>query len=166
MDEVLEIALAKNPNIRTKTVGELAQAVGRAYNLDGDHKAWAKMPTAELARAIEANRGRAPARVVAAESDPFAHPDPFAATRVPPTGTAPLAQPMQPQARAPYQSSPQMAPPSSQPMMHNPPPVYAHHIDDGGAVGIPQARPPWLIAVAVGIAALLVGGGIVFALIR
>jgi hypothetical protein len=28
--------------------------------------------------------------------------------------------------------------------------------------GIPSSRPPWLIAVVVGVAALVVGGGIAF----
>src|SRR5580692_2828832 len=52
MDEVLEVALAKNQNIRTQSVGALADAVGRAYGLAGDHKQWAVTAQQELARQI------------------------------------------------------------------------------------------------------------------
>ena len=52
LDNVLEEALAKNHKIRTKSVGDLADAVGRAYGLDGDHRRWATMPQQELARQI------------------------------------------------------------------------------------------------------------------
>ena len=48
MDEVMELALAKNPNIRTKSVGDLAEAIGRAYGLEGDHRQWAVTPQAQL----------------------------------------------------------------------------------------------------------------------
>ncbi|MEO8876683.1 MAG: serine/threonine-protein kinase, partial [Polyangiaceae bacterium] len=54
LDDVMEEALAKNPAIRTKSVGALADAVGRAYGLTGDHKAWAKTPQQELAKQIQA----------------------------------------------------------------------------------------------------------------
>src|SRR5688572_17732349 len=52
IDDVMEVALAKNPNIRTKSVGELATAMGNAYGLAGDHKIWAKTPQADLAQQI------------------------------------------------------------------------------------------------------------------
>jgi hypothetical protein len=35
---------------------------------------------------------------------------------------------------------------------------------DVGIAGIPVARPPWVIAVAVGVGALVVGGGLALAL--
>ncbi len=159
MDEVLEEGLAKNPNIRTKTVGELAMAVGRAYGLDGDHRVWAKTSQGDLGRMIADARGKAPPpRVVEAAADPFAAPDPFAK---PSTGTAPLAPPMG-----------QMQPASQPriPIAQNPPPVYQQQAHAGGyddVAGLPQGRPPWLIAVVVGVAALVVGGGIaIVAMIR
>ncbi|MDP9000758.1 MAG: serine/threonine protein kinase [Myxococcota bacterium] len=52
LDDVLEVALAKNQNIRTRTVGELADAVGKAYGLSGDHLLWATLPQQELARQV------------------------------------------------------------------------------------------------------------------
>jgi serine/threonine-protein kinase len=48
LDEVMEMALAKNPDLRHPTIGALADAFGHAYGLDGDHHAWARTPTAEL----------------------------------------------------------------------------------------------------------------------
>jgi len=79
LDQVMEQALVKNPNIRTRSVGDLADAVGRAYALDGDHRAWAQTPTAELAKAVEAARPRAMVPVQKqAVADPFAVSDPFA----------------------------------------------------------------------------------------
>jgi len=54
MDELMELALAKNPNIRIKTVGELADAVGHAYGLSGHHLTWAHTPQAILGQAIRA----------------------------------------------------------------------------------------------------------------
>lgn len=79
MDDVLELALAKNPNIRTKSVGEFADSVGRAYGLAGDHKQWAKMTQAELEGLAQA--GQSQAKMEAAV-------DPFAA----PAGGAPVSQ--------------------------------------------------------------------------
>jgi serine/threonine-protein kinase len=77
LDDVLEEALVKNPNIRTRTVGALADAVGRAYGLEGDHREWGKMPISDLEqRCAEAlprvMQPRAPA--VIAQGDPFASP--------------------------------------------------------------------------------------------
>lgn len=151
LDDVLEEALAKNPNIRTKTVGDLADAVGRAYGLDGDHKSWARMPSTDLAQAIARNRGRpkAPAPRIEAAADPFAAPDPFAAKSG--SGTTPLAPPMTPAqnmaANLPAPSAHAMKP--SQPAWER-----------EARFGIPRSRPSWLVPVAVGVAALLVGGGI------
>ncbi len=93
LDDVMEEALAKNPNIRTKSIGAFADAVGRAYGLEGDHKQWAKTPTAELAKQIKI------APKIEAAKDPFAAPDPFA--KKPSTGTQPLAAVMSPVANLP-----------------------------------------------------------------
>jgi len=155
LDDVLEEALAKNPNVRTKTVGDFATAVGHAYGLRGDHRLWARMTVADLSREIGEAAARAPAPVapvvapVEAAKDPFAAPDPFAAT--PATRTAPMSSPPgvdpapAPAAQLPF-AKPQASP--------------ADNLDSAAA--LPAGRPPWLIAVAVGVAALLVGGGIAF----
>jgi tRNA A-37 threonylcarbamoyl transferase component Bud32 len=169
LDDVLEEALAKNPNIRTKTVGDFATQVGRAYGLEGDHKAWARIATADLARDIAAAAARAPAPAarIEAAKDPFAAPDPFAAK--PTAGTAPMMQP------APVRVDPiaQTAAAHSSYGDHSGHP-HAQHAQHAGAsmqhsdhgdmsiAGMPSGRPPWLIAVVVGVAALVVGGGIAF----
>ncbi|MBX3206118.1 MAG: protein kinase [Labilithrix sp.] len=172
MDDVMELALAKNPNIRTKSVGELATAVGHAYGLEGDHRAWATMPQAELARLVAEGRARAPAAKPAplaleAAADPFAAPSMASG----PSGTNPMAPPAQAQGYAQPPRGPEVhAPAPAHPYMHGQPALKhagSHH--DEPAMGIPGldggSRPPWLIAVAVGLAALVVGVGlaIVFA---
>lgn len=87
MDDVLEEALAKNPKIRTKTVGALADAVGRAYGLQGDHRLWATVPQQEIARRIDEARSKAPAAVaLEAAADPFAAPAATLATAQAPAG--------------------------------------------------------------------------------
>ncbi len=168
LDDVLEEALAKNPNIRTKTVGDFATQVGRAYGLEGDHKGWARIPIADLARDIAAAAARAPVAPprMEAAADPFAAPDPFAAK--PMTGTAPLGQPLAGAAGAP----PVYAPPSAmqdrqqqqaqQQMSHGGQMRPSDNNMDMSIAGMPSGRPPWLIAVVVGVAALVVGGGIAF----
>jgi serine/threonine-protein kinase len=164
LDDVLEEALAKNPNIRTKTVGDFATQVGRGYGLEGDHKGWARIPTADLAREIAAAAARAPAPVaprMEAAADPFAAPDPFAAK--PTAGTAPLAVPFQgqgPMGSPPVyadQSQHRQMPQQQQQGMRQP-----DNLDMNDVAGMPAGRPPWLIAVVVGVAALVVGGGIAF----
>ncbi len=154
LDDVLEVALAKNPNIRTKTVGELALAVGRAYGLEGDFRAWAQMPQPDLARRVAEGLARGPIaapRAVDVAADPFAAPPPQAAPATPVTQAMAQGYP----APAPYPQPPPSAPmpPYAQPSTH----------DLGGDVpmGVPGAgRPSWLVPVAVGLAALVVGGGI------
>jgi serine/threonine-protein kinase len=73
LDDVLEVGLAKNQNIRTQSVGALADAVGHAYGLAGDHRLWAKVPQQELARQLAEALPRVMAPPVAA-ADPFAMP--------------------------------------------------------------------------------------------
>lgn len=159
MDDVLEVGLAKNPNIRTKSVGELANAVGHAYGLEGDHRAWAKMAQSDLQRLVAEGLARAPkAKAPAFE----AAADPFAAPVKPggPSGTAPMARPLS-------------RPPEPMPAQHNP---YASgqqrlqpaaREDDLVIPGLGGGgRPTWLIPVIVGVAALLVGSGLVFLFAR
>jgi len=82
LDDVMEEGMAKNPTIRTQSVGMLADAVGRAYGLEGDHRTWAALPQRELALLIEEARPRVMQRrnpaVLEASSDPFASPVPGA----------------------------------------------------------------------------------------
>jgi serine/threonine-protein kinase len=48
LDDVMERALSKNPDLRYSSIGELADAVGAAYGLEGDHRLWATLPEARL----------------------------------------------------------------------------------------------------------------------
>jgi tRNA A-37 threonylcarbamoyl transferase component Bud32/RNA polymerase subunit RPABC4/transcription elongation factor Spt4 len=144
LDEVMEVGLAKNPNIRTKTVGELARAVGHAYGLEGEPAAWAKTPQADLARQIADGLARAavpaPApAVLEAAADPFAMPVTGGTVLMPSAPRRPVEPPV---------SSPAMAAPVA--------PESAAEVP----MGIPAGRPAWMVAVAVGLAALVVGGGI------
>jgi tRNA A-37 threonylcarbamoyl transferase component Bud32 len=173
MDDLMEVSLAKNPNIRTKSVGELADQVGRAYGLTGDHHVWAKTSQTDLSRMVSEGRSRLPAaKPPAAPAALEAAADPFAATAGGPTGgggggpggTNPMQQPA---AQIPQQAH-HFAPPH-QPAFVNPAnvaPYQPHRNDDViGVPGLDGGRPQWLIPVIVGIAALVVGGGlaIVFA---
>lgn len=151
MDAVMELALAKNPNIRTQSVGDFATAVGRAYGLEGDHREWARTPQSELATRIAPALARAAAPVPAPLESSA---DPFASS---PSATAPLAEPHRPAAG--------WAPPpggASHPAVHEP--------HDEGPLVVPglgdSGRPSWLLPVAVGLAALVLGGGLVLLLVR
>ena len=159
LDAVMEEALAKNPNIRYQSVGILADAVGRAYGLEGDHRVWAKTPQADLGRAIEEARPRvmqppAPkAFALEAGVDPFAAPAGSASPAAAAEGGAALAA---------SQSSGA--------------PDYVRGMDDAfraarehdGAsaeiAGVPR-RPAWLMPVIVGCAALLIGGALALILV-
>jgi serine/threonine-protein kinase len=130
MDEVLEVALAKNPNIRTKTVRALADAIGAAYGLAGDHKQWAVVPQQELAALI----AEAMPRLLAAKVAPLAEAaDPFAAPA--PGAVAPPDQGMA-QAFAAVREA------------------------DLVPQGVPSGKPGWLLPLIVGVLALLVGGAV------
>src|SRR5579863_6456855 len=81
MDDVLELGLVKNPAIRTKSVGALADAVGRAYGLLGDHRQWAATSQQDLALQVEEalpRRMAAKVAPLAVASDPFGAPAPQA----------------------------------------------------------------------------------------
>jgi serine/threonine protein kinase len=54
IDAVIADAFKKNPALRTPSAGAFADAVGRAYGLEGTHQDWATRPEAELSSAIEA----------------------------------------------------------------------------------------------------------------
>ncbi len=132
MDEVLEEALAKNQNIRTRSVGELADRIGRAYGLSGDHRLWAQTPQRELARQIAEAMPRVMVPKVAAlgvAGDPFAAPPPGG------FGGDPMARQGMDQA-------------------------FRAVREDALALGVPGAKPGWLLPVVVGVVALVVGGAI------
>jgi serine/threonine-protein kinase len=141
LDEVLEVGLAKNQNIRTRSVGALADAVGRAYGLSGDHRQWAKTPQPELARQIAEAMPRVMAPAVApldVAADPFAGPPPSAVHAGAP-GAPPWAHP-------PAQAAGSLS----------------ATMTDADLVprGVPVGKPGWLLPVIVGLLALVVGGAV------
>jgi serine/threonine protein kinase len=143
LDEVLEVALAKNPNIRTRTVGDLANALGHAYGLTGVHQAWALTPQAELASQIQVGLSRPVQRASAPVAALESAPDPFAAPA--PAHGAPA-----PDARA-----------SARQMDRAFEAIRQHEVGDDEplvAFGVPSRRPSWLVPVIVGVVAILVGG--------
>lgn len=155
LDAVMEVALAKNPNIRTKTVGELAEAIGHAYGLAGDHRAWAVTPIATLAQEVLAARPAVMAvKPAGAVADPFAVPDPFGAPQQPAYGAAP-GQPAQPQWSPPAQAYDGQGLDRAF--------EVARRAEYEAAAGVPKSGglPVWLLPVIVAAVALFVGGGLV-----
>jgi hypothetical protein len=135
VDEVIESALAKNPAIRTPTVGVFADALGHAYGLVGDHRQWARTPQQELASAIAKAAEERAARVpVAVVADPFAAPGRAA-------GPAPY--------EARYEAIRGMDEAFG-----------ATREADLVPQGVPSAKPQWLLPVIVGLLALVLGGAI------
>ncbi len=138
IDLLMEHALAKNPNIRIKTVGALADEFGRAYGLSGDHLSWAYTPEAVLRQTIQAELPRMlAARPAAASSGLGAMADPFAAGPPP----APAA--------------PGYAAPGG---------VVSTVPDDDFVMGVPKGAPKWLVPAIVGAVAVIAGvvGAVVF----
>jgi serine/threonine-protein kinase len=136
VDDVLEHGLAKNPAIRTPTVGALADALGHAFGLTGDHKQWATTPQQELGRLIAA-----------------AMPS-LMATRVAPVDIA--ADPFAPLASSDRTASREdLDGPESQPASSESVPR-----SDSLPAGVPSTKPGWLLPVIVGVLALVVGGAV------
>ncbi len=75
VDDAVERALAKKPDIRTKTVGAFATELGRGFGLEGDYLQWAKTSLAELETRITEAHAKAmagaPAPVGGAMDDVF-----------------------------------------------------------------------------------------------
>jgi serine/threonine-protein kinase len=143
LDPVMAHAFKKMAALRIPSVGALADAVGKAYGLTGDHLAWATAREAELAQPIEARMPELMASTVTApkatvadsffgESEALGEAgDPFAAG----AGTLPA-----PPGAAPYSGSNSLVP-----------------------AGVPKASFPVLLV--VGGAALLLGVLVVLAIV-
>jgi serine/threonine protein kinase len=69
LDDVMELALAKSPDHRPATMGALADAVGTALGLEGNHREWAKLPEAVLGEQIGASIERKLAERAAAHAN-------------------------------------------------------------------------------------------------
>jgi hypothetical protein len=88
LDDFIVKALNKKREHRYQSCGELADALGQAFGLTGNHLDWAKTPESEIAKQLQANAGRggammpAPAGAAPAAAMPF------------PMSTAATAQPM------------------------------------------------------------------------
>ena len=144
IDDLMEVALAKNPNIRTKTVGDLADALGRAYGLSGGHLEWAVTPQEALGKRIEAELPR----VLAAQaSAPGTLSDPFAAPAV---RAAPVPGAMHPMDMA-FQAATNAG-------------TTAEGAGDDFVMGVPKGLPKWLVPAIVGAVAVVAGviGAVVF----
>jgi serine/threonine-protein kinase len=145
LDDVIEEGLAKNPNIRIKTIGGLADAVGRAFGLAGTHADWATRSEDALREQLAASAAAAMApraAVFGSVADPFANP---AAAGGAPGAVAPGG--VDPNARAASRAMDQ---------------AFAQAREDGlGAAGVPAGvpggAPRWLLSVALGGAVLLLG---------
>ena len=140
LDHVLEVALAKNKNIRTGSVGALADAVGAAYGLAGNHLEWANLPQQEIARQI----AEALPRVMTAPVAPLdVASDPFAAPAAP--GAAPVPDTLR---------------------MQQPGGLSTTVTDEDLAPqGLPSGKPGWLLPIVVGLLALVVGGAVTLAVL-
>jgi hypothetical protein len=143
LDDVMEEALAKNPNIRTKTVGALADAIGHTYGLTGDHRQWATTPQATLAQQV----AEAKERVMVKPAPLEAVADPFAA---PPPGYNPAGYGPPPGGQAMDQAFAQVR---AQQYGYDP------NMMNAGAAGVPQGKPVWLIPLVLVAALVLVLGG-------
>ncbi len=142
LDDVLEVALAKNPNIRTKSVGELADNVGHAYGLTGNHLEWAVTSQTELERRISEAK-----KVVQTVTQPLeTASDPFASAPV--ATTLPMGE----------SGGAMGAPAGAQAMDQAFTAMREAQYSDDMAAGVPQGRPAWLVPVLVGVGALVVGG--------
>jgi serine/threonine protein kinase len=171
LDDVMEEALAKNPAIRTKSVGLLADAVGHAYGLAGDHIAWAKTPQQELQKQIQA------AMATTMQARPQAPPvfeaaaDPFAA---PPQQQHQLQQPItqQPISQQPQFNQYQHPQQAQHAYGANGPVQFAQNPNAPMTQEAPQMIPglapraPWVLPVLVGGAALFIGGLLALVLTR
>jgi serine/threonine-protein kinase len=161
LDDVLEEALAKNPNIRTASVGALADAVGRAYGLGGDHKAWAVLREQDLVAQLDDARKRGPQAPVLAQGDPFAQ-DPFASKDPFASGGAGAGAPSGGHAVAAPAQAPDREAARAMDQAFNA--TRAAEIEQAVA-GVPPGKPAWVLPVVI-VGVLVVLGGIAAAFLR
>ncbi len=148
LDDVIDDALAKKPEMRTATVGAFADAFGRAFGIAGDHHQWARTPVAELERQLDHARSTGAASGMAV-ADPFAA-DPFAAQPQPQAGGfAPAGQP------AAFAPASPFAQPSARAAMDD-----AFAAAQGGAADmvVPTQKPIALYVIAAVVALAAIGG--------
>jgi len=147
IDDLMEVALAKNPNIRTRTVGEFADALGQAYGLTGTHLDWAYTPQATIAQMMQA----ALPRVMAGKQAIGAPTAPEMPAVSIPGGTPPPA-------------SIGFGGPNAMAMQPMGAPSYRTAAEDNEFVmGVPKAFPRWVIgAIFVAVAAVLFALGALF----
>jgi serine/threonine protein kinase len=60
IDDVVVKGLTKDPSRRYQSVGALADALGAAFGLQGDHRRWADLAEADLAAELDAHKAAAP----------------------------------------------------------------------------------------------------------
>jgi eukaryotic-like serine/threonine-protein kinase len=161
LDDVLEEALAKNPNIRTASVGALADAVGRAYGLGGDHKAWAVLREQDLVAQLDEASKRGPQAPVLAQGDPFAQ-DPFASKDPFASGAAGAGAPSGGHAVAAPVQAPDREAARAMDQAFNA--TRAAEIEQAVA-GVPPGKPAWVLPVVI-VGVLVVLGGIAAAFLR
>jgi serine/threonine protein kinase len=126
LDAWMDEALAKNPNVRTKTVGALADGLGKAFGLLGDHKQWATLSQPDLKAKIDEALPRLMQRQEVS-ADPFAAPAPGANTTLASAGAKQASSSMD----AAFEAS--------------------RRADLEAPLVVPtQPRPAWLIPVAIG----------------
>jgi len=90
LDPLMDVALAKDPDLRTKSVGDFASALGHAYGLTGNPMTWAHLAQGDLARQIAEASARVAAtdRFVAPRSSADQQPAPLTAPNVHPANHA------------------------------------------------------------------------------
>ncbi len=143
LDPVIEAALTKEPSIRIPTIGALADRVGRAYGLEGDHTEWARASQDELKRRIEAGL---PEALRKHEMQVAAAPD---------TSSMDAA----------FQSPAASAPDPFMAGSAGGPSGAMGSFDDDLVMGVPNAPPRWLLPAVAG-AAVVVGVLITFLILR
>jgi serine/threonine protein kinase len=142
VDDVMEDALSKKPEYRTGSIAELADRLGHAYGLTGNHLEWATTPQPVLDERIKTYLASLPA---VSASAPAAVADPFAA------GTA-VAVP-----RPQFQDAPTEPSQYRSQQQASGGPALASTYDDVAA-GVPTSSlPPWLLPLGIFLAVAVIG---------
>lgn len=153
VDAVMANAFKKSAAVRTPSIGAFADALGRAYGLEGDHFAWAKTPESQLQAQIDQKLPElmvavpVAAPVDAAADGFFGEGDSLGAGLEAPTQLE-IPAPPPPQAPAPAPMVPQPGPPM---------PMAAPGAGDDVPLQVPTTGGKWLIPAVVGGIALVFG---------